>query len=464
MPRSTGLSFMGLAAAMLLAAGGTASATSQDGAPSPAPAEPTPTPPPSGLLPIPDYSGDLWERRALLGDLWGSRTDLAEAGVQFGVNWSNTLQSVVSGGRDNVTEIGGAADYNLTLDLMKMNLVPGGLVTLRAESRYGESVNTDTGALLPASIDMFMPLTSRPDESVPITLTTLSYTQFLSDSFALFIGKFDTLDGDGNEFAAGRGLTQFQNLNFVFNTAPLLTIPYSTLGGGLIWKPTPNIQLASSVFTTTDASEESGFDNLDEGWTWSTEMQVQYQLSELPGGFNLGGSYAWDNDFSSIGRRFVFRPGEGVTRSPDSDDSWSMYASVWQYLFAEKPAENADAPLNLTDGRPDRKGLGVFARIGFADHDTNPLELGLSCGVGGRGLIPGRDDDLFGVGYFRNEIQTRRLTTLLGVEDDYQGFEAFYNIALTPAAELTFDVQVIEPSTARHDTAVVVGMRVLLRF
>ena len=43
---------------------------------------------------------------------------------------------------------------------------------------------------------------------------------------------------------------------------------------------------------------------------------------------------------------------------------------VWCDLFAEAPAEGADAPLSLLDGRPDRKGLGLFARLGFADHRT----------------------------------------------------------------------------------------------
>ena len=419
---------------------------------------------PAGLLPIPDYTSDLWTRPALLGDLGGVRTSLAEQGIQFGIDWNNTLQSVASGGRDTSTAYGGTLDYNLTLDLMRMGLVPGGLVKLRGESRYGESINGDTGSLLPVNSDFFFPLSDEFDGGVPFYLTTLSYTQFFSDSFAIFAGKFDTLDGDPNEFAGGRGLTQFQNWNFLFTTVPLVTVPYSTLGAGIVFKPDPNVTLTSSVITTADSSSTTGFNRIGDGWTWTAEAQVQYRVGKLPGGFNVGGTYAWDNDFATTGRRFIFRPGEGVTPTPGEDTSWAMFLSMWQYLFVENADANGDAPMDLANGRPDLQGVGLFARAGFADNETNPTEFAFSVGVGGRGIIPGRDEDLYGVGYFRNEIETDRVPEFIGAQSYYQGFEAFYNVAITPAAGLTLNIQAVEPATERLDTAVVLGMRLLLRF
>src|SRR4051812_5820100 len=47
-----------------------------------------------GIVPIRDYSGDLFHRQALLGDLGGARTDLANAGVQFHLGWVQEVQSV----------------------------------------------------------------------------------------------------------------------------------------------------------------------------------------------------------------------------------------------------------------------------------------------------------------------------------------------------------------------------------
>jgi hypothetical protein len=40
---------------------------------------------PQGLLHVPDFSGDLWNRNRLTGDWAGTCTDLANKGIQFDV-------------------------------------------------------------------------------------------------------------------------------------------------------------------------------------------------------------------------------------------------------------------------------------------------------------------------------------------------------------------------------------------
>jgi porin len=130
-------------------------------------------------------------------------------------------------------------------------------------------------------------------------------------------------------------------------------------------------------------------------------------------------------------------------------------------LWVKNPS---DAPIILTNGEPDRQGFGLFARAGFADQDTNPIEWSASGGVGGKGVIPSRDRDTFGVGYFQIKFQHERLTNSLGVDDHSQGFEAFYNVSVTPAANLTFDVQVLDSPQPDVDTAVVLGLRLSLKF
>jgi porin len=113
---------------------------------------------------------------------------------------------------------------------------------------------------------------------------------------------------------------------------------------------------------------------------------------------------------------------------------------------------------------PDRQGGGVFARFGVADHDTNPVEWSASIGVGGRGMIPSRDDDVFGLGYYYTRFQETRVGGLLGFKDEGQGFETFYNVAITPASHLTFDLQLADSALPRTDTAVILGGRLNLSF
>jgi porin len=88
----------------------------------------------------------------------------------------------------------------------------------------------------------------------------------------------------------------------------------------------------------------------------------------------------------------------------------------------------------------------------------------VSAGVGGQGILPGRDDDLFGVGYSYINFQTGRILAAAGVEDNTQAFEAFYSIALTPAVALTLDLQLVSPFQPNTSTAVVLGMRLTVNF
>jgi porin len=134
---------------------------------------------------------------------------------------------------------------------------------------------------------------------------------------------------------------------------------------------------------------------------------------------------------------------------------------LWQYLYT---ASSGDRPLEQISGEPRQQGIGVFARFGFADKETNPVEWAVSGGIGGRGLIPSRVNDCFGVGYYYNSIQTLRLFDLLGIKDSAQGFECFYNIAITPAAHLTLDLQVVNSPQERLETATVLGLRASLEF
>jgi porin len=413
-----------------------------------------------GLLPVPDYGGDFWNRSHLTGDWGGTRTELANKGVQVDVDWTQYVQGVVDGGLDRKTRYGGHVDYLFHLDLMRMGLIPGGLVTFRAESRYGESVNGISGQILPVNTTALFPLTNRLDEDVAIAITDLNYTQFLSEHLAVLVGKLDTLDADLNEFASGRGKSQFMNANFLFNSALALRLPYSTLGAAALWLPTRNITVNASIINSTDFSTDTGFGDFGDGQTVSVEADFQYRLRGLPGGMNVGGLYSFNQDFNQIGGRLIFQPGQELAVEQE-DDTWAVYWSAWQYLFVEDPR---DEPLDLHNGVPDREGVGVFARFGVADEDTNPVEWSGSFGVGGRGIIPSRDDDVFGVGYYYTRFQETRVGGLLGVKDHGQGFETFYNAAITPASHLTFDLQLADSALPRTDTAVILGGRLNLSF
>jgi porin len=416
----------------------------------------------AGLLPIPNYGADILNRSHLSGN-WSRgepRTLLANKGIQVDVELTQYVQGIVDGGIDRTTRYGGHADYLVYFDLMRMGLIPGGLVTIRAESRYGSSVNLATGQILPVNMIAFTPLTDQIDEAVPIAVTDLNYTQFLSEHFAVLVGKIDTLSADLNEFASGRGKSQFMDANFLFNSVVALRLPYSTLGASVLWLPTNYITVSGGILNTTDSSTTTGCDDFDDGNSVSAEAGFRYTLGKLPGGTNVGGLYSFNQDFAQIGGQLIFQPGEGLI-IPTEDDTWAIYWSAWQYLLVE---EYTDTPVDPANGVPDLQGVGVFSRFGVADQDTNPVEWSGSVGLGGRGIIPTRDLDLFGLGYFYTRFQPSRIGGLLGFDDHSQGFEAFYNLVITPAACLTGDLQVDDSALPRVDPAVTLGTRLTLLF
>jgi porin len=214
------------------------------------------------------------------------------------------------------------------------------------------------------------------------------------------------------------------------------------------------------VFDLNDSSTTTGFDDFGSEWVWANEAHIQYRLGHLPGGTNVGAVYAWNTEFFNFNERFTFELGEGLV-APDSGDTWIVYASGWQYLHTQT---QTDKHIRLINGKPDLEGFGLFWRGSFADDDVNPTKWSISGGVGGRGMIPSRPNDWYGVGYYYTSVQSGRLTDALGLDDYTQGAEIFYNIELTPAIHLTLDAQVIDPVASRFDTAYILGMRLKMDF
>jgi porin len=66
------------------------------------------------------------------------------------------------------------------------------------------------------------------------------------------------------------------------------------------------------------------------------------------------------------------------------------------------------------------------------------------------------------LGYYYLDVSNNRVG--LATSDEEQGVEVFYNLVLTPAVEVTADLQIIDGAVRSADTAVVGGLRTRLRF
>lgn len=377
------------------------------------------------------YSGDILTRSTLTGDWWGLRNDLAANGVTLNMSITQVGQGVVNGGKSGQWQYGGRGDIVLNLDSQKLGLWPGGFLNLEAEGNWASSVNHNTGALMPVNLSQPLPL---PGQN--FYLDSLNFAQFLSPYFGLTLGKYATLtatSGDMNEFAHGKGDTQFMNMAFNINPVVAFTVPYSTLGAGVIVLPTKDPKEAIVNFMVLQANgtaNTSGFNDLSGNQlVFAGSGRLRTDFFGLTGHQLFGFSFS-NRDFTSIDQRF-----SNILQNQKlagTTHSWGVYYNFDQYLYEPKKGSG--------------EGIGIFGRFGASDGNPNFMHFFYSLGVGGKGVIPGREHDRYGFGFYYIDISNPTLRgsfrTAKLLRDEY-GFEAFYNFTITPWLLLTPDIQVI---------------------
>ncbi len=399
------------------------------------------------------YSGNFLTRSTFMGDWGGPRNDWAAKGITLNGTATQIEQGVVSGGKSGVWEYGGRGDVTGNLDTQKLGLWPGGFLTVELEANWSQGVNAKTGALLPANTNQLFPIPGGDNVAIP----DLSFAQFLSHYVGVTAGKLQTISqGDLNEFAHGKGDTQFLNVAFNVNPA-LLIVPYSTLAAGVIVLPTadPNEAIVKFVVTSaTGKASTAGFDDIN-GALFVGEGRMRTGFFGLTGHQLLGGVYS-NKSYTSLDQRLSSVIGNRPLVKHDG--TWAMYYNFDQYLY--QPKKGVD------------QGVGLFARFGASEGDPVPVQYFYSIGFGGKGVIPDRSLDQCGVGYYYSSISNPTLQTPFSSRSflrDEWGFEAYYNVALTPWFLLTPDVQVIGPSQKQEfvglrardniGTATVLGIR-----
>jgi porin len=381
---------------------------------------------------------DLWSRPQLTGDWQGIRPAMADRGITLDADVTQFYEGVASGGLQQQFRYSGHGDYVLKFDFDKLSGQEGLFLQLRAEHRFGRALNlNDTGTFAATSVLANLPSLNTED----LLLTNVVITQALSEQFVVFLGKVDTLDGDMNAFAHGRGKTQFLNTNFVFNPIAVQTVPYSTLGAGFsILRDFEQI-FSFSVLNATDTTTTSGFNELfADGVALVAEARLPTNLLGLPGHQGIGAG--WNSkEYIALNQdpRIVF-PGVPIAAK---DGSWNVKYNFDQYLYVD--------PCDST------RGWGIFGRAGISDGNPNPLHWIVSFGVGGNSPICGREADRFGIGWYYGAASPE-----LGpffTPDNGTGVEMFYNIAVTPWFELTPDLQILDGGLRTSGTAVICALR-----
>jgi porin len=121
----------------------------------------------------------------------------------------------------------------------------------------------------------------------------------------------------------------------------------------------------------------------------------------------------------------------------------------------------------------------VFFSANTSDANPNPIKYSFLVGLGGKGAGPARPNDTFGIGFERTQFSSAFVPFLrqrlgLGLEHE-DGFEAYYNFAITGWLSATADLQVVNSGLKKApnstgtglmniDTDVIAGIRLRVRF
>jgi len=376
---------------------------------------------------------EVFSPPGLTGDWGGGRTWLKDRGVEFSIDFTNTVQSVMSGGFDETARYLGSTEMIMDVDGEKVGLWPGCFFRVAAKGRFGRNVLEQAGTFIPVNNDAVFPADLDHENEDVLALTEVNVTQFLSSWFGIFAGLMNTTTGDANDFAGfARSKEHFQNLSFLLSPVSMRIVPNVTLGGGIVLIPSEKV-VGTLTFMDTEESAGSNPFNTDEGITMATEWTVNHDVQNLPARHVLTFALGYDQDFFQLGSepRLEFPPGGGLPRLKFStkDESWAFWYNG-QLAFRTYPDD-------------EERQSGFFLRFGYADDKTNPIEWNIAGGVGGVGLFDSRPRDRYGIGLFHIEPSDKFPLPLLGIQEE-TGLEMFYNFQLTPAIALTFDLQYVD--------------------
>jgi hypothetical protein len=282
------------------------------------------------------------------------------------------------------------------------------------------------------------------------------------------VGRIDPSNFlDQNSFSCS---SDSQFLNVSMNSNPLFGrfLTYSTYAALFMTKVTEGLTLEYGAWTPNTAPGDYGGDWNDYGV--AVYPIFKYKAFNHPGMIQAIFAYTSKDAVDVSNPHLV--PGVITGNLPTKNDNWIVEISGEQYFWEPKGASvpkaeggrKEDFHVPTKDFAAARPGLGVFYRFSFTPEDRSAYDIYLSGGVGGRGVIPGRPYDRFGVGAFwlkESSDLDKQPGNLLG---DEVGAEAFYNFAITPWLQFTLDAQWISPGINSSDNAVVLGTRLNIRF
>jgi porin len=401
-------------------------------------------------------TGDFWDQTQLTGDWGGLRTEMTRRGLFIDLYSTSAYQDVTAGGLKTGTAFLQNTQLSVNLDTGRAGLWPGGLLHFTLQSRYGASPEQTfiVGSFVPQYYGALLPGPLLSHDTLP---SEYFLVQSITPKASAVVGKISslyipdqTLFGDSYKY-------YFANFNFNLN--PLTTYFYNptALAALCVWTPSKSLALLGGVLDPYTQPTSLADDAFRRANLYAAAV-ASYQFQGLPGSFFP--QFSWSNlpqidrgdPFGALSPVLV-KDAVGALVGASStaglpvnyrDSTWFLISNWSQYLLVKDDPKTIDEKLKT--GQPLR-GVGIFARAGYAPPATSTFDWHASAALFARGLIDTRPYDSFGVGIYDNVVGNNfknsiaRLTGGTSSATDERGLEVFYDFAITPAVRFNVSYQ-----------------------
>lgn len=395
----------------------------------------------------------------------GGRPWLEDHGLTFEISYSADFFYNLLGGLNtsDAEQYRGLLGVSLTLDTERMGLWKDGTAFVSMFENHGTDITERHVGDLQALNNADAPDRTR--------LYEFWYQHsFLDGALQLKFGKMDA----NADFAAPDFGAEFIHSSPGFSpTLPIPTWPDPALGAAVFLEPADWFYLRAAVYDAEGSGTRAGFDTAfhtpDDAFAiWELGLRPQFDLlgqEDLPGTYRIGGFYhsgEWDVIFNDL---------DGRRRPRSQRGNAGAYLVFDQLLYREPPPDVArperlpPAPSSSEEALEDEsseQGLGVFFQFGWVPSDYNEITQHYGGGIQYVGLVPGRDDDIFGLGVHHVSLSSQ----VQSLEERYSetAVETFYKLQLTDFMSIKPDLQyIVNPGGAGRD-AFVAGARLEIAF
>ena len=409
-------------------------------------------------------SKSIWDQSSLLGNCGGLRDQLSAKGIVFSATYDAEVMGNPYGGN-----FGKGAVYNglfspeLDINFDKLTDAWKG-ASFRASGfwMHGES-------LTQKYVGDFS-VVSNIDAFDTVRLDELWLQQnFLNDQVSLKVGQ---LTADSEFFVTTNGVLfinstfgafPFIGQNFQPYSAPIY--PVATPGARLRLQPIPEFYFQAAAFTgdagTQQQNNNGTLFNFDPKAGALMFYEIGYLLNQgkndlgLPGTYKLG-SWLHTGEFATWQSQADAALSTGSLKS--SGVNYGVYGVVDQSVYKCDISSSQSMTINL------------FLRAGAAPSNTTLVDFDIDGGVNITGLIPGRKDDLFGLGLARTAISHDFSDSSVAQGGPAFGYEAVlettYSANINPWWIVQPDLQYIfaAGATTKSPDALVVGLRTTITF